>query len=202
MYELLALVGFIGLAALASLGFVHHTGGDHGGTAHSAGGHAHGGHHILAGAKGLRMGNPSKALSIFPSSPMDLFSLALGGGLAGLAAKDVAEPVRAAIALLGALLFQFGIAKPLLGLFLKFSTRPSDGLAGTVARAASAETRFDGEGRGLVALELDGETIQVLARLEPDELAAGVRVGRGDVLVVTSVDERRNSVVVTRSLNL
>lgn len=200
MYELLALIGFIGLAAVAGLGFLHHGAGDHGSTAHNVAGQHAGGHHVLAGAKSLKMAPTSKALSYLPTSPVDLFALALGGGAAGLAAKGVAEPSRALLALAGALVFEFLVCKPLLGFILRFASPPSEGLGGTVAKVGRAETRFDAEGRGLVALELDGETVQVLAYLEPSERERGVSVGRGQAIVVTAVDERRNSVTVTREL--
>ena len=200
VYELLALIGFIGLAAVAGLGFLHHGAGDHGSTAHSVGGDHAGGHHVLVGAKSLKLVPTSKALSFLPTSPIDFFALCLGGGAAGLAAAGTAEPLRAVVALAGAIGFEFLVCKPLLKFFLSFASPPSEGLGGTVAKVGRAETRFDEDGRGLVALELDGETVQVLAHLEPSERARGVLVGRGQTIVVTAVDERRNSVTVTREL--
>jgi hypothetical protein len=58
-------------------------------------------------------------------------------------------------------------------------------------------TAFDENGQGLVAVDLDGQVVQVLATLPPPERAAGVRVHAGDRVRIESVDARRNRCTVS-----
>ena len=69
-----------------------------------------------------------------------------------------------------------------------------------VSQLGEAMTSFDDQGRGLIKLSLDGQTTQVYAHLERDELASGVKVRKGDPLVVLDVDVSRNSCRVSREI--
>jgi hypothetical protein len=105
------------------------------------------------------------------------------------------------VAVLSGLFFNLGIVKPLMRGLLNFATRPSEGLEGQVAHPAEAMSAFDAQGRGIVRLTLDGEIIQLLARLDPAEIERGVRVRRGDEVLVTEVDASKNACKVTRELS-
>jgi translation initiation factor IF-1 len=60
-----------------------------------------------------------------------------------------------------------------------------------------AVTGFDRDGHGLVAVELDGQVVQILATLRAADRAAGVRVRAGDRVRVDEVDAARNRCVVS-----
>src|SRR5690242_21629030 len=53
-------------------------------------------------------------------------------------------------------------------------------------------TSFDAKGDGLVALELDGQLVQLLGTLHREEQEAGVRVRAGDAVRIDEVDAERN----------
>jgi len=130
---------------------------------------------------------------------MDLFAMALGAGAAGVLLGGVLSPrslVWAAVA--GALVFNFLVIKPIFGLAMKFVTNPSEGLEGTVALTATATTRFDEEGKGLVQLTLDGQLVQLLAALDPAERELGEKVVKGDQVTVLQVDAHRNRCTVSK----
>jgi hypothetical protein len=134
-------------------------------------------------------------------SPLDLFSLALGGGATGLLLQSVLAATALPFAsVLGAIVFCVGIVRPLISTLSNFASRPSQGLEGMVAKGAVAATKFDRKGRGLVTLTLDGQNIQVLALLEPDEVDRGVLVAKGDPVTIIQVDSTRNTCRVTREL--
>lgn len=205
MYALLLLVGFLGFVAMAGAGFLH-SGHGH----RAAGGDCHhnftsvkplhqhassGAHHPVKAFKG------KSGYSWWVITPLDLFAMSLGAGAAGTLLQKTLEPgplVAAAVS--GAALFNFGIVKPLMSALLKFASRESHGLEGSVAHPAEAATRFDDHGRGLVRLSLDGQIVQLLATLESEEQARGVQVAKGDSVTIVEVDASRNTCRVTREL--
>ncbi len=202
----LMLIGFLGLLAQTLLGIGHtgqighhaHTGPAHAGHAHGGQAHGHGAHH---GDQGHTAGHgqsrdPSALLSLL--SPLTFFSLCLGAGATGLLLKHLHLPTGlvGGAALAGGLLLYGAVIRPLSGLMLRFASTPSLALEGTLAREAEALTSFDAAGKGLVRLNVDGQTVRVLATLEPDDRAVGVRPG--ERLVVTQVDGRSNSCRVAR----
>lgn len=208
MYELLLLIGGLGFLAMALLGMTH--GGGHGHRGPSVGhghGHAigHGHGHV---AKGIHMPKAMKAGKMLKGrgssllmliSPMDLFAMALGFGAAGVLLKGLVSPgmlIWAAIA--GALIFNFLVIKPIFMVAMKFVSKPSEGLEGTVALKAQAITRFDEQGKGLVRLTLDGQIVQLLASLDPAERELGESVGKGDEVTVLEVDAKRNACTVSK----
>ena len=63
---------------------------------------------------------------------------------------------------------------------------------------ARAVSRFDADGHGLIAVEVDGQLVQVLGTLCAADRAAGVRVRAGDRLRIEDVAETRGRCVVSR----
>lgn len=214
VYALLFLLGFFGFVGMAGLSFLHsghdaHTG-NHGSTGEALGSlkalqhaqgarvhHAHGHHHGQGGAKLAK----ARFRPWWAISPFDIFAYCTGAGAAGELLRHSLSPgATIAAAVVGALAFNFGLAKPLLNSLLRFESRQSDGLEGSVAHQAEALTRFDAQGRGLVRLALDGQIVQVLAHLDSEERGRGVTVAKGDALLVLDVDATRNTCRVTREL--
>lgn len=223
IYQTLLIVGELGVLAQVALGFAH-GGGHHGGHGHEGGhaGHAdvhgaapaggahHGGghgqhaghahdHHGDANAAGKESsgGGPSPLWNLF--SPLTIFSLALGAGGAGLLALLYLAPVWSIpLAALGGGAFYRLAVRPVWALIFRFASQPSQALEGTTGKSAEAVSGFDARGRGVVRLSVDGQSVRVLARLDPDDVAAGATVRPGDTLVVTQVDSRNNACTVTR----
>ena len=245
IFEVLALVGVVGIVLMTVSGFVHF--GGHHGVVHdlhqSAGHHGWFGHHGHAGLHGhghaalpvqgsagaaaahgratgeqhppvVRPSNEQSAahlshrpqfasiLSFIPS-PFDLFSLLTGAGLMGILFERILPlNLLLIVVVFGALAFNYGLIRPLMGWFLNFASTPTEGLEGVVAATAEAITPFDKRGRGLVKVNLDGQFVQLLAYLNGDEVARGVAVGKGDQLVVTEVNAQASTCTVTRELTL
>lgn len=131
-------------------------------------------------------------------SPRALFSVLLGFGAVGtLVHVMVHEPAAMALAAMGGLGFEGLLVRPLWNLLLGFASKPARTLEDAVAEEARAVSNFDANGYGLIALEMDGQTRQVLGSLRPADRDAGVRVRTGDILFVESVDTKRNSCVVS-----
>ncbi len=151
------------------------------------------------GHKGVKGGRSQKPWWLI--SPIDIFALCMGAGAVGELLKHaLSANVLIAAAVVGALFFNLAVVKPMLGLLLRFASPESEGLEGQVARPAEALTRFDEAGRGLVRLTMDGQLIQLLATLEPEERDRGVRVVKGDQVFVVGVDGTKNTCRVTREL--
>lgn len=145
----------------------------------------------------------AKSVALMAFSPLDVFSLAMGAGLVGTLLLTVLGPTQLLIAAIcGALLFNFGVTKPLMRFFFAFAAPPSQGLEGMVSQPAEAETAFDHEGQGLIKLTLDGQTVQLLGKLDAGEQAAGVHVAKGDSVIILEVDAKKNICRVTRDLTL
>lgn len=134
-------------------------------------------------------------------SPLDIFSLSLGAGGVGLIGeRKVDANLLILLAIVGALVFDLAVIKPIINFVARFASPPSEGLEGMVAQSGVAVTKFDEKGRGLVKLILDGQEVQVLASLDDDELIRGVSVRRGDTVTILEVDPNRNTCRVTREL--
>ncbi len=190
----------------------------HGAAAHGSGGHAalphsgaaHSGTgHLAKGAPSVNKGSTKgvefkadRTASFFMLlSPVTLFSLMMGAGATGLMLQTSLGGTALFVAAgIGALVFCFGVVRPLMNALSNFASRPSEGLEGMVAQSATAMTRFDKDGRGLISLTLDGQTVQVLALLEADEIERGVQVAKGDSVTIVEVDTVRNRCHVTREL--
>lgn len=221
IYRFSLYLGFTGLAAMAVLGAGHiggqmlHGHGGHAGidvNAHGTGasalgnashhaalpGHGHGasahhGHATHGNTGGFRWASVLALLS-----PRVLFSIILGFGLTGFVAKGFAlEPWRMMLAVLGGFAFEFALMGPVWNAWMRFGSNPARTLETAVAEEARAVTDFDANGDGLISLELDGHSLQVLARLTPAQRAAGTRVRTGNRLFIEAVDAARNSCTVS-----
>jgi len=205
VFILLFWVGLVGFTAMTLLGFVHFgghkgaTGGRHA-PAHHHGAGAKAGHHGKI-ATGDATSNPF--LSFWSNvSPLDIFSLALGAGAAGILLHNALKSTELDLAAIAtAILFTFAIVRPLMNAIAHFASRPSEGLEGMVAKTAVAVTKFDGQGRGLVRVTLDGQNVQVLAHLEAEEIERGTLVAKGDAVTIIEVDKKKNTCLVTRELS-
>ncbi len=209
MYLLLLLIGLIGYVAMMTMGFSH-TGG-HGGHSLHSGSHSHG--HSppikIGGSHPITHGHHDGALRSvrdlqpwFFLSPIAIFSMSMGAGLTGVLLQSHLAPLLTGLcAAAGALGFQLLLVKPITNAVLKFASRPSDGLEGAIAQPVEALTAFDQSGKGLVRITLDGQIVHLLANLEPSEMSSGVKVMRGDRLMVTQVNPTKNSCHVTKEIS-
>ncbi|MHB8637353.1 MAG: hypothetical protein ACYC96_12860 [Fimbriimonadaceae bacterium] len=203
----LFVIGAVGFLTMALLSFGH-IGGMRGGH-HSLGAGAHPTHglpggHLPAHHANLpahSSGTRSFRLGSMMPTPIDISSLFLGFGAAGIILGHTltgAALIAAAVAF--ALAYNLLLIRPAMNFVMKFVSRESKGLEGSVATEAEALGHFDDHGRGIVRLTLDGQIVQLLATLEPSELARGVSVARGDKLFILEVDAARNMCRVSRDL--
>lgn len=227
IYKFSLYLGFTGMAAMALLGASHfgdHLGHGHGG-AHGAhgggahGGHGHGGHHggahthghsshagtgsthgaarghAARGRGGSRDGNFFLSLL----SPRVFFGFLLGFGATGMVLphSSFSDAVRLIIALCGGVVFEHFIMAAVWNFVFRFASNPARTLESAVCEEARAVTNFDAGGDGLIAVDLDGQVVQLLGSLTPEARSNGVRVRTGDRLFIEAVDSRRNSCTVS-----
>ena len=121
----------------------------------------------------------------------------VGFGAVGMAAAPLGEPIRFGVALLGAAIFETFFVGPLWRFLFRFESRAALTLESAVEDEARAVTSFDANGNGLVAVDVDGQLVQLLANLAPDDRTRGVRVRRGDLVRVAEVDAARGRCTVT-----
>lgn len=168
----------------------------HGHAAHGAAHQGHHGDHAHHGEHGAGREIGSWFLSFL--SPRVLFSILVGIGAAGLILHGVLpEPLLAAAAVAGGLAFELGAVRPVWNFFFRFGSEPALTLESAVTDTATAVTGFNRDGEGVVKIELDGQIVQLLARLSPADRAMGVPVHAGDSVVVEEVDAVRNRCVVS-----
>jgi hypothetical protein len=215
LYGFCLALGGTGLAAmavggLAQIGHIGHGGhGARGGHASHAGhahGHAHTGQHSAHAAHGTSQAahahhaqhaNEQGAGWIMSLlSPRVLFALLVGFGAGGLLATPLGEPWRVGAAVLAAAVFEGLIVGPLWRLLFRFESAPAVTLESAIEDDARAVMGFDANGQGLVALDVDGQIVQLLATLAPDDRARGARIRSGDVVRVSSIDPARNRCTV------
>ena len=222
----LGVMGAIGLGHLAgahgshgaSHGHEAHAGhhGSHGPHGHAHDGHAaappahsahsaHGAHAHLVGGHAAPTETTFGDLAVRAAwsllSPRVVFSLLVGFGATGMLLGHVdmlPAFARLPLALLGGLAFERLAVAPLWNMLFDFASRPATTLEQVLYDEVQAVSGFDQRGQGLVALELDGQVVQVLATLRADDRAAGVRVRAGDRVRVEEVDLDRHRCVVTR----
>ena len=204
-----------------------HLAGGHGHAGHLDVGHAHAGGHLHVSAHGLANahgagdglahahgpdggdahhgdhgdhgdGRAIGAWFLSFLSPRVLFSIMIGMGAAGLLlAGFLPAPLLLPAAVAGGFAFELLAVRPVWNFFFRFGSEPAFTLESAVTDVATAVTGFNRDGEGLVKIELNGEVVQVLARLSPADLASGVRVHTGDTLVVEEVDPVRNRCTVS-----
>ena len=220
LFFTLFVVGAVGFLTMAVLSFGHFGGLRGGHHSLSSGGHAghalpgaHAGHvapaHVSHGhapahqASGMAKGGGFKLskMSWMMLTPIDLSSLCLAFGAAGMIlGHTLAGPALIAAAIAFALAYNWLLIRPAMSFAMRFVSKESKGLEGMVASEAEAVGHFDDQGRGIVRLTLDGQVVQLLATLEPSELAKGVEVVRGDRVFILEVDAARNTCRVSREL--
>ena len=206
-------LGATGLAAMAIGGLAHvghdghgHAGQGHGGHAHGGSGHAghahtaemHAGHaHDAAAHAAPAHPAPAHASWFFSLfSPRVLFALLIGFGAGGLLASPLGEPWRAGAAVLAAAAFEGLLVGPLWRMLFRFESSPAATLESTIEDDARAVMGFDANGQGLVALDVDGQVVQLLATLTAEDRARGARVRSGDLVRVSSIDAARHRCTV------
>ena len=173
------------------IGHVGHAGHAHAGHGHASHGEHAAGQHASASAPGWSW------TSLL--SPRLLFSLMVGFGAGGIAAIPLGEPWQFGAAVLGAAAFETLLVGPLWRFLFRFESRPAATLESTVEDEARAVTGFDANGCGLVAVDVDGQIVQLLATLAPDERSRGVRIRSGDRVRIAEVDAARGRCTVTQS---
>jgi len=211
-------LGVLGLGTLALGGLGHHGQAHHGHAHHGHGsghhGHGHGPGHHAPGQHGHH-GQASHAISAHAGpggaalnatlwtlgAPRIVFSVLLGLGATGMIVRGVfggavAGVLLFALAVVGGLAFERLVVRPLLALLFGFASTPARTLDSTLLDEALAASGFDANGEGLVALEVDGQVVQVLGTLRPEDRALGIRVRAGDRLRVEDVDGARHRCTV------
>jgi hypothetical protein len=132
-------------------------------------------------------------------SPLNWFSWAIGAGAAGLLLRGVLpEPWLAAAAVAAAVLFNLGVVKPIWRLAHRFASEPAGNLDACLLQTVEAVTSFNARGMGLVRVVIDGRSEDILAQLADEELKQGLRVRRGDRLMIEEIDPQTNSCRVCR----
>lgn len=198
IYEFSLALGAAGLGIMGLSGFAHTVGGHHAGHAAPS---SHTGHHAIsmrAGARAIRGGARGSTRLLWALlSPRALFSLCLGFGVSGVVLHTLlGGSLLFAAAVLGALLFEGGVMRPLWNLLFRFESSPALTLETCIGDEARAATSFDAQGNGLIALELDGQLVQLLGSLRREDREAGIRVRAGDPLRIDDVDAERNRCTV------
>lgn len=194
LYLVSLATGAIGLGAMAIGGLSHggHSGHGNGGHAGHAGHDTHAGH-AHHGEHGANSGWSWTSLL----SPRLLFSAMVGFGAGGIAAAPLGEPFQIAAALVAAVAFEALLVGPLWRFLFRFESRAAATLDSAIEDEARAVTGFDAAGNGLVAVDVDGQIIQLLATLSADDRALGVRVRTGDLVRIAEIDSARGRCTVT-----
>jgi len=151
--------------------------------------HGHGSSHA-----GETHSNPLIALM----SPRVLFSVALGLGTAGILLRSILpEPILIATALAVGILFERLIVAPIWNFTFRFASNPATTLESSVMDEATAVTSFDRNGQGLVAVNVDGQMVQILGTLQSGDRDMQVKVPAGARLRIEDVDAARNRCTVS-----
>jgi hypothetical protein len=200
LYALSLAIGAVGLLAMALTGLGRH---GHGHVGARIGGRGRAGHTRATGraphaphAGSVRATAVAWLWSL--TSPRVLFSVLVGFGTTGALLRGVLrDPLVFAAAVAGGVLFEAGMVGPVWKFLMRFASAPAVTLESCILDEVRAATRFDASGQGLVAAEVDGQVIQVLATLRPEDRIAGVRIRAGDRLRIEDVDGRRNRCLVS-----
>jgi hypothetical protein len=196
-------LGGVGLVGMAVGGLGRHGSGAHSspgqsgvahGAGHAPGGHGSTGHGHGPNAQPQPQSNPLVALM----SPRVLFSVALGLGTAGLVLRDfLGGPLLFGASLGIGILFERFLVTPVWNLAFRFASNPAATLEGSVMDEATAVTAFDKNGQGLVAVEVDGQMVQILGTLQAGDREMKVKVPVGSRLRIQDVDAARNRCTVS-----
>lgn len=209
LYVLSLATGATGLAAMTVVGLSHTGHSGHGHAGHGHAGDAHAGHmahghsgdvhsgHAHAGdahSRDVHAGHGSWMQSLL--SPRVLFALMVGFGAGGVLSRPLGEPWQFGAAILGAAAFEALFVGPIWRFLFRFESSPALTLESAIEDDARAVTGFDADGCGLVAVDVDGQIVQLLATLTPDDRARGVRIRTGDVVRIADVDAARGRCTV------
>jgi hypothetical protein len=199
IYEFSIALGAAGLGIMGLSGFAHTVGGHHGAPASPSG---HTGHHAISVRGGMRgargAGGRVGARALWALlSPRTLFSLLLGFGATGLILNGfLSGALLFGLAALGGLALEVALIRPLWNFLFRFESSPALTLESCIGDEARAATSFDAKGNGLIALELDGQVVQLLGSLRREDRDAGVRVRAGDPVRIDDIDAERNRCTV------
>jgi hypothetical protein len=205
-YTFTLALGAVGLLVMGVFGLGHrlHPGGHAGHVGHGRGAH-HGHGMVKGGSHAVQHGHVQVGIArvsrafLTILSPRVAFSLLVGFGATGFLLKTVfGGPVLIALASAGAVFFEGVLVRPLFNLLSRFASDPAMTLESTLGDEVQVVSGFDAHGQGLVALEVDGQIVQLLGTLAPED-RAGPRVRAGDTLFVKDVDSARHRVVVGRT---
>ena len=130
-------------------------------------------------------------------SPRLLFSLMVGFGAGGVVAAPLGEPFQFGVALAAAAAFEMLLVGPLWRFLFRFESRAAATLESSIEDDARAVTGFDADGCGLVAIDVDGQVVQLLATLAADDRSRGVLIHSGDVVRIAAIDAARGRCTVT-----
>jgi hypothetical protein len=95
------------------------------------------------------------------------------------------------------ILFERVLVTPIWNFMFRFASTPALTLESAVSDEARAVTSFDANGQGLIAVELDGQSVQLLGTLQPSDRAMHVKVSAGARLRIEEVDSARNRCIVS-----
>ena len=193
-YTTSLVLGAVGLSIMGLSGIGRHGHGP--GSSHVRGGHAHIHAHPHAYAYPHVDALFSRALMVM--SPRILFSVLLGLGTTGVVLRSVlgGAPLFLA-ALAGGVALERAVVAPLWRLLMRFASQPAQTLESVVLDEGTAVTAFDANGHGIVAVELDGQVVQILATLQPADRAMGMRIRAGTRVRIEDVDPTRNRCTVS-----
>ena len=205
-YVVSLLLGVAGFAVMAAGGLVRHSHGGRG-RSHSRG-HGRGGARAAKGAaRGAQHRAPGRGaagsravghLVLALTSPRFVFSVAMGLGLTGIVLHSLVSGwPRAALAIAGGVMFERLLVGPVWDSLMRFASEPALTLEHCTGDDAIAVTGFDQRGHGIVSVELDGQVVQLLATLQPDDHATG-RVAAGTRVRIDDVDPAQNRCTVSR----
>jgi len=174
--------------------------GDAGHAGHGESGHGHSdaSHHgDASGENTLAIKAPFWLLP----SPIKVFSVLIGFGLAGIVFRELTPALQyewlLAVAVLTGVVFERFMVRPYWSFLFRFASTPAGLLQSVVATKAIAVTTFNRSGCGLVRICVDGESRDVLARLVPQERGAPVHKGDSVLIEGANADD---SVLVSRAL--
>jgi hypothetical protein len=195
LYLVSLATGAVGLGIMGFGGLSHGSHAGHGHAGHAHAGAAHGAHaqDNLVGSHIPAVGWRWTSLL----SPRVLFSLMVGFGAGGIVTASLGEPWQLGAGVLGAAIFETAVVGPMWRFLFRFESRPATTLESSIEDEARAVTGFDANGCGLVAVDVDGQVIQLLATLAPDERARGMKVRSGDMVRIAEVDAARGRCTVT-----
>ena len=206
-------LGAVGFTAMALGGLGNRGGaGHHGGAVAHTGGHAHGGAsggHVHGIAHAARAGTATRGTQALGgraagrafwliTSPRFLFSLMMGFGVTGTMLHALLPAaILPGAAIVGAVAFERLLVSPVWNFAMRFASRPAETLESSVTDEAVAVSAFDANGQGIVSLELDGQVLQILATLQPQDRLLGGRVRAGQRLRIDDVNAERQTCTVS-----